>query len=527
MSEGLVHPLPAFPRRAHLLAGALALTLLVIYGSFVPLEFKSLSWAQAVEQFKNVPYLDLSVYRRADWVANLVLFVPLGFLWLGAVDLDRRTRLKTWIALPIILAILVAVAIAMEFAQQWTVRRTVSQNDMLAESAGALLGVLAWLVIGRRFVSFIRGFTASPAIDKQTGLPSDGRGEGRNEVSPTRRLLQLYAIGFLLYSFQPFDFTFSPDEIGSQFRDQIQLKSGTTVEGRIVARDRFSVRIQPEGAGTTRTIGNASIQQVLPRKVLLKPFSHSFKNPFDAAWQLGSDVLLFIPFGMLLRYRRNVKRSFIKAVLLACAIAALIEFAQLFVFSRFLDTTDIFTSGFGAIIGAALAGRFTIGEPKPQHEQDEVGVGRIIAAIAMCLLYTAPLAIIVWHPYHRVPNMDVFWKQLGMMIDLPFKAYYYAGEFKAISNLMRNLMLFLPVGALLRWGFGSSLRNMAGKRVLVILVALAMGLVLETGKAAIVNKHADITDLMIYASGALIGWWLWGIVTRPRTTTHSESIESV
>lgn len=506
MSEGLVQPLPPFPRRAHLLAGAFALTLLVIYGSFVPLEFKSLTWDQAVEQFKKIPYLNLSVYRRADWVANLVLFVPLGFLWLGAVDLDRRSRTKTWVALPLILVILVGIAIAMEFAQQWTVRRTVSQNDLIAESVGALLGLVAWLAIGRRLVGFIRGFTGSSS--------GDTSGEKSGEVSPTRRLLQLYALGFLLYSFQPFDFTFSPDEIGRQCKDQVILKGGKTVEGRIVAQDRYSVRIQPEGSGTTRTIGSASIQQVLPRKVVLRPFSHSFRNPFDAAWQLGSDVLLFIPFGMLLRYRRNVKRPFVKAVLLACAIAALIEIAQLFVFSRYLDTTDIFTSGFGAMIGAALAGRFAIGEAKPQREQQEAGAGRIIAAIAMSLLYTAPLAVIVWHPYHRVPSVDVFWKQLGMMIDLPFKAYYYAGEFKAVSNLMRNLMLFLPVGALLRWGFGSSLRNLAAKRVVVVIVALAMGLVLETGKAAIVNKHADITDLMIYASGALIGWWLWGTVTR-------------
>jgi len=104
MSAGPDHYRPTVPLRVHLLAAAFILTLLAIYGSFVPLEFSHLSWAAAIEQFKNLPYLDLGVYRRADWVANLILFVPLGFLWLGTIDLDRRSRLATWIAWPIILA---------------------------------------------------------------------------------------------------------------------------------------------------------------------------------------------------------------------------------------------------------------------------------------------------------------------------------------------------------------------------------------------------------------------------------------
>ncbi len=509
MSDGPAPFFAPFPRRGHLLAGAGVLTLLVIYGSFVPLEFRSLSFDAAVEQFKSVPYLDLSADRRADLVANLVLFVPLGFLWLGVIDVDRRSRAAGWLALPIVVAVLIAVAVAMEFAQQWTARRTVSQNDMIAESVGALLGAVLWMMVGRRLIGFVRGLTAT----NERGV----------EVSPTRRLLQLYALGFLLYAFQPFDFTFSPEEIGRQFRDRIVLKSGGSVEGRIVANDRMAVRIATNDDRGVRTIAQSNILQLQPRKVVLRPFSHTYRNPFDAAWQIGSDVVLFIPIGMLLGYRRNVKRPFMKAVLLGCAAAAVIEGAQLFVYSRYLDSTDVFTSGLGALIGAALAGRFAIGQAHSETADPASSATRRVAAIGMCLLYTLPLAVIVWHPYKLVSSVDIFVQQFKQIVGIPFKAYYYAGEFKAVSTLMRNLMLFWPVGALLRWGFSPVRRGSYANGICVMAFAVGMGLVLEAGKAAMVNKHADVTDLLIYAGGALMGWWLWGVLTAPRPVAQAAS----
>ena len=396
------------------------------------------------------------------------------------------------------------------FAQQWTTRRTVSQNDMIAEAGGALLGLLLWFAIGRRIVGYVRGLHADR--------------ESPTAASPTRRLLQLYALGFVLYSLQPFDFTFSHEEISRQFRDHVILNAGGTIEGKIVGQDRQVVRIRTTDEQTIRTVHRSSIRNIQPRKVIFRPFAHSYKNPFDAAWQLGSDVLLFVPFGMLLRYRRDEKRSVAKTVIACLGIAATIELAQLFVFSRFLDTTDVISSGAGAWIGALIAGAYSIGKPIRSETETQASGTRVLAAIGLCLLYTAPLAVIMWHPYKPVGNVQVFLKQFSQFFDLPFKAHYYAGEFKALSNLMRSLMLFLPVGALIRWGFGHVRDGFAAKRLVVIVVAGFMGLLLEAGKAAMQAKHADITDWMLYVFGALFGWWLWGMMTgntRQLATTSS------
>ena len=52
----------------------------LVYGSLVPLDYVAVPWDQAVATFRNVPFLKLGIDSRADWVANGVLYAPLGFL---------------------------------------------------------------------------------------------------------------------------------------------------------------------------------------------------------------------------------------------------------------------------------------------------------------------------------------------------------------------------------------------------------------------------------------------------------------
>ena len=55
----------------------------VIYGSLVPLEFQAISRTEALRRFSEIPWLDLGIASRADWVANCLLFIPLAFLAQG------------------------------------------------------------------------------------------------------------------------------------------------------------------------------------------------------------------------------------------------------------------------------------------------------------------------------------------------------------------------------------------------------------------------------------------------------------
>src|SRR4029453_18939850 len=77
------------PRRSHLALMALGWTVFAVYGSLVPLKYQVVDFADAVERFRNLPPLWFGMGTRADWVANILLFIPLTFLWMGALACDR------------------------------------------------------------------------------------------------------------------------------------------------------------------------------------------------------------------------------------------------------------------------------------------------------------------------------------------------------------------------------------------------------------------------------------------------------
>lgn len=133
---------PPAPRRGHYALAAVAWTAFAVYGSLVPLQYRHVAIDEALERFRHLPPLWFGMGTRADWVANILLFVPLTFLWMGALVCDRRPAARLVAALLLLPAAAVA-AVALEFTQIWFAGRTVSRNDIVAEGIGALLGVLA------------------------------------------------------------------------------------------------------------------------------------------------------------------------------------------------------------------------------------------------------------------------------------------------------------------------------------------------------------------------------------------------
>ena len=90
--------------RFSLLALAATYTLFVIYGSLVPLNYQHHSWQEAFEAFRNIRYLNLGIGSRADWVANILLFVPLAFLWLGTLWHSKNIVWRVVATLSVLLA---------------------------------------------------------------------------------------------------------------------------------------------------------------------------------------------------------------------------------------------------------------------------------------------------------------------------------------------------------------------------------------------------------------------------------------
>lgn len=166
----------------------------VVYGSLIPFEYRPLPLAAAWVEFRHIPYLRLGVASRADWVANILLYVPLAFLLSGAAAGRCRTQLCRWLASGGVLVLCVSLAVGVEFAQLYFPQRTVSRNDIYAEFIGSLLGGALWLRAG----GYLDGFRCALAA--------------RSARTP-RLLVLLYGIGYLLLAGFPFDFLVSGPEL--------------------------------------------------------------------------------------------------------------------------------------------------------------------------------------------------------------------------------------------------------------------------------------------------------------------------
>jgi glycopeptide antibiotics resistance protein len=162
----------------------------VVYGSLVPLEYRPLPLDLAWQRFQRIPFLELGLDSRADWVANGVLYAPLAFFGARAA---WALGLAQALAAALAIALCWALAVGVEFTQLWFPARTVSLNDILAECLGSVVGAFA--------APFLAGW-----LDR---LAQAWR-HGGARLLP--RLLELYGAAYVLLCFFPYDLLLSAAE---------------------------------------------------------------------------------------------------------------------------------------------------------------------------------------------------------------------------------------------------------------------------------------------------------------------------
>ncbi len=165
----------------------------VIYGSLVPLDFKPLPIDQAWAAFQQTPLLVLGVESRADWIANGVLYVPVGFL---TAHLLIQNFAKTWRIPLYILSGLFSCTLAfgIEFTQLFFPPRTVSLNDLLAECIGNSIGLILAARYSEWFKILLHAVFSNP---RRLAL----------------RLVEAYLASYVAFSLFPFDLLLSGAEL--------------------------------------------------------------------------------------------------------------------------------------------------------------------------------------------------------------------------------------------------------------------------------------------------------------------------
>src|SRR5262245_16393807 len=108
--------------------------------------FVPLHPGEAWHAYVTMPFVKHGVDQRSDWMGNLLMFVPLGFLATGALAWRRRRWQGGVLALGLCLVFLLAV----KYAQLFFPPRTVTFNYVAAQAVGALIGTVLYLGSARR-----------------------------------------------------------------------------------------------------------------------------------------------------------------------------------------------------------------------------------------------------------------------------------------------------------------------------------------------------------------------------------------
>src|SRR5205823_9517425 len=103
---------PAIQR--HFIFALIGFVFLAVYGSWVPLKLSSLEPARAGLRLWAILQQPLNCDSRTDWITNVLLFVPIGFVAAGLVENKTALRRCCGRILPVVASCLL-LSLTIEF----------------------------------------------------------------------------------------------------------------------------------------------------------------------------------------------------------------------------------------------------------------------------------------------------------------------------------------------------------------------------------------------------------------------------
>lgn len=432
------------------LLAALAVTALIVYGSLVPFDLrrsealKPHSWLAKVQ---STPWSRMSA---TDLLVNIAVGMPLGFVLMGAFRAGRRRRVAgAAVAMFAVTCFSAMLGAVLELLQVLSPTRQSSWNDVSFQAIGACVGALAWTLVGRAVIRWLR----------DTG----------NERAPgafAARLLQLYLPVYLLVRLTPFD-------------------SGRAVE--LAAKYR-------EGG------------------VALMPFTQSVDSTFVMLLNLAGNALLTVPIGALAVLgwgRRGTRRPVGWAVLLGLSMVLAEGIAEVLVWGRHADVSELLVGTLGVMIGVAAVSAF----PRSQLG-NPVGLSRLTHSWVLVAagVWIVVLSVHSWYPFDFEVTSEIVWERLVRISLVPFGFYYWYATYivnplQAVHETLLTFVLAVPLGILLRlaWPIAGERRSRRLQTVATICVATIVLVVIELGQTFLPMRFPDVTDLLIGTIGAMAG----------------------
>ena len=202
--------------------------------------------------------------------------------------------------------------------------------------------------------------------------------------------------------------------------------------------------------------------------------------------------------GSLVLAARESGRSGFRAVGLTVAAAGCLslvtESIQIFVPGRDVDFTSVVLACSGAAIGGTA-----VASLRRLSWRDWTIPALVIWALATLLTAGNPLRF-AW------PAQSVW--RVGAIV--PFWSYFGSRSLEDLTDVIAQVMVFVPLGALL------AARSRRQSFAAAVLIGFGLGVIIEIGQAFLPERSADISDAISASAGAGLGLalWRWGEAMR-------------
>ena len=418
----------------------------VLYLTLMPFEFRDMAFADALAYFRETAFSPPRLSARQQWIANALMFMPLGFFCALLLTSPAASSLRRVLVVVAVSLFSLAVTVGVEFTQIWIAHRHPSPTDISGNFAGGVLGALIGITIGER----LWGKAVALAQERETvslGL-----------------LLSVYTALYVFASLFPFDFLLTAAEI----RDHL-------------ARHSWGWWAAPAGCdGGVRCLAQDA----------LKP-------------------LLAIPVGVWLgsRLRLRFRLTPVACLVAAVGFGVLLELLQLVMYSGIAEGRSAALRALGFAAGVHIAGRQ--GAILMLHLREKWGLAIALVmglpyAIAVIVL-VSDLTSIGLSAFHWETHRAL--DQLASLQFLPLYYHYFVAEAAAARSLLFQLITYSPVGILVWLARGHNPRHDALGQYGVWLaasLAAALALLAEGLKLFATGLRPDPTSILLAMAAAAI-----------------------
>lgn len=168
-----------------------------VYLTLLPFEFGDVSLEKAWEVYRDMPLTGPGAGGRAQFMANVLMFAPLGFFWTAWLTHGHRGGLRAMTVFVLVAALGLTVTATVEFLQVWLPLRHPAGADIAGNFLGAVAGAAAWLALRNLL------------LDWRARLSGSG-------ARPLTAALVLYAAAYVVAGLLPFDLVLSQEELAAR-----------------------------------------------------------------------------------------------------------------------------------------------------------------------------------------------------------------------------------------------------------------------------------------------------------------------